>query len=365
MQRARRRETVLATIIVLAFPASSRAQWQLTADAGVSHLRRTGIPESVAQTLAATIDGVGNRGWIHAVGLTSVQPNSAWTRQALALGGITGQIIDPVRWEVGGVLSGFAQTGAPTTTSGEVDARLRFGGALGGIALGGGTGASANSYYNVSLGRASLDAWWSSGQERLLASAMLTHVGSTSYTDLAAGWRHEAGGASIGATAALRSGAGNGGWQAADAELWVSSRLAIVVAAGNALPDVVRGTPSTRYASASLRVAWQPHVALRFHRDANSGVRVTITRSSAAESTARIEVSVPTAERVEMMADFTAWEPIVLERSSDGWFADRVVTPGLHRLAIRIDGGAWIAPTNVPRLRDDDLGGTVGLITVP
>ncbi len=365
MERVRAAATGLATIAALAFPASVRAQWQLTADAGLSHLRQTGIPESVAQTLAATIDGVGNRGWLHAVGLTSTQANAAWTGQALALGGITGQIVDPVRWELGGVFSGFAQTGATTTKSGEVNARLRFGGPLGGVALGGGTGASANSFYNVAVGRGSLDTWWSSGQERLLASAMLTHIGSTSYTDLAASWRHEAGGASIGATAALRSGAGNGGWQAADAELWVSSRLAIVVAAGNALPDVVRGTPSTRYASASLRVVWQPHVALRFGREAEAGVRVVITRSSADGGTARIDVSSPKAERVELMADFTGWEPIALERASDGWFADRTVTPGLHRLAIRIDGGAWIAPANVPKLRDDDLGGTVGLITVP
>ena len=355
----------LAMFAALGFPGSARAQWQVSADAGLSHLRQTGIPGSVAQTLAATIDGVGNRGWLHAVGLTSMQANSAWTGQALALGGITGQIVDPVRWELGGVFSGFTQTGATTTRSGEVNARLRFGGPLGGIALGGGTGASANSFYNVAVGRGSLDAWWSSGQERLLASANLTHIGSTSYTDVAAGWRHEAGGASIGATAALRSGAGNGGWQAADAELWVSSRLAIVLAAGNALPDVVRGTPSTRYASASLRVAWQPHVALRFGREANAGVRIVITRSNGNGGTARIDIMAPKAERVELMADFTGWEPIVLDRASDGWFADRAVTPGLHRLAIRVDGGAWIAPSNVPRLRDDDLGGTVGLITVP
>ncbi len=365
MRRAR--DTVFAIVAVLGFPSPARTQWQVTADAGLSHLRQTGIPVSVAQTLAATIDGVGNRGWLHVVGLTSMQANSAWTGQALALGGITGQIVDPVRWELGGVFSGFTQTGATTTKSGEVNARLRFGAPSGGIALGGGTGASANSFYNVSVGRGSLDAWWSSGQERLLASAMLTHIGGTSYTDLAAGWRHEAGGASIGASAALRSGAGNGGWQAADAELWVSSRLAVVVAAGNALPDVVRGTPSTRYASASLRVAWQPHVALRFGREASEGVRVVITRSSGDGGTARIDVSgrTPKTERVELMADFTGWEPIVLERASDGWFAERAVTPGLHRLAIRIDGGAWIAPANVPKLRDDDLGGTVGLITVP
>jgi hypothetical protein len=358
----------LAIVAALTAPVSVRAQWQVTADAGVSHLRQAGIPESMAQTLAATVDGVGNRAWLHAVGLSSRQTNSAWTGQAVALGGVTGQIANPLRWELGGVFSGFRQTGAITTTSGEVNARLRFGGALGGVALGGGAGASGNSYYNVALGRGSLDAWWSSGHERLLASAMLTHIGSTSYTDLAAGWRHEAGAASIGATAALRSGTGavngNGGWQAADAELWVSSRLAIVLAAGNALPDVVRGTPSTRYASASLRVAWQPHVALRFGRRADAGVRVIIKQSSDG-GLARIDVSGPKSGRMELMADFTGWEPIVLERAGDGWFVDRAVTPGLHRLAIRIDGGAWIAPSNVPKLRDDDLAGTVGLITVP
>ncbi|HEV8445987.1 MAG TPA: glycogen-binding domain-containing protein [Gemmatimonadaceae bacterium] len=367
MRRVREFAT-LATVLSLAFPELARAQWQASADAGLSHLRQTGIPESVAQTLAGTIDGIGSRAWLHAVGLASLQPNNARTEQALAMGGIFGTIVDPVRWELGGAFSAFNQSGVPiTTTSGELNARLRFGGPLGGVSLGGGAGTSANSFYNVRVGRGSLDAWWTAGRERLLAGAMVTHIGSTQYTDFAAGWRHDAGAASIGATAALRAGDGSGGWQAADAELWVSSRLAVVLAAGTALSDVVRGTPSTRYASASLRVAWQPHVALRFRRDTNAGVRVVISRSGSGEGIARIDVSgsTPGMARVELMADFTGWEPIVLTRAGDGWFAERAVTPGLHRLAIRVDGGAWIAPFNVPKLRDDDLGGTVGLITVP
>src|SRR5262249_52547545 len=240
------------------------AQLQATADVGLSHLRQTGIPESVAQTMGATIDGVADRGWFHATGLAALQANSAWTGQALALGGITGRIVDQVRWELGGALSGFSQTGVPATRSAELNARLRFGNSLDGVAIGGGGGRSASTTYNVALGRGSLDAWWSAGNERLIASGMLTHVGSTSYRDLGVGWRHEAAAGSIGAAASLRSGAGNGGWQAADAELWVTPRLAIVLAAGNALADVVRGTPSTRFASAGVRVGWQPHAALRF-----------------------------------------------------------------------------------------------------
>jgi len=117
--------------------------------------------------------------------------------------------------------------------------------------------------------------------------------------------------------------------------------------------------------SAGVRLAWQPHSTLRLRRTTDAALRVVVTRPGGAEGAARIDVSVAKAERVELMADFTGWEPIMLDRAGDGWFAERPVAPGLHRLAIRVDGGEWTAPTNVPKLRDDDLGGTVGLITVP
>jgi hypothetical protein len=31
---------------------------------------------------------------------------------------------------------------------------------------------------------------------------------------------------------------------------------------------------------------------------------------------------------------------------------------------VRIDGGAWVAPANLPQI-DAELGGTVGLLVVP
>lgn len=362
MRRAR--ATLLAIISGLASPLQARAQWLFNADAGVSHLRQTGIPQSIAQTLGATIDGFGDRAWLHAAALSSIQPNSAWTGQALALGGVSGSIVNPLRWEIGGALSGFSESGAPTTTSGELNARLRFGGALGGIALGGGTGASARTGDNVTLGRGSVDAWWSAGHERLLASAIVTHAGTVTYTDAGVGWRHDANGASIGATAGLRAGTGSGGWQVADAELWIAPRLALVVAAGSVLPDVVRGTPSTQYVSLGLRLAWQPHASLPIGRRDGGGVRVVLTRTP--NGLTRLALSAPReATRVELMGDFTGWEPVTLQRADDGWFVERAMPPGPHRFAIRIDGGDWIAPSNVPSVRDEDLGGTLGLITVP
>jgi hypothetical protein len=79
---------------------------------------------------------------------------------------------------------------------------------------------------------------------------------------------------------------------------------------------------------------------------------------------AGIVLHVDSASRVELMADFTEWETVALERSGNEWRLLCEVPAGLHRIAIRIDGGEWIAPPGLPRAADG-FGGVVGLITVP
>jgi hypothetical protein len=78
----------------------------------------------------------------------------------------------------------------------------------------------------------------------------------------------------------------------------------------------------------------------------------------------RIEVRGVSASRVEVMGDFTDWNPVMLESTGDAWRLERAISSGLHRIAIRLDGGEWIAPVNLPRATDE-FGGVVGLITVP
>src|ERR1041385_5367162 len=120
--------------LILSRPAP--AQWRGSVDVGVSRLRQTGIPESAAQTLGATVDGLGTRGWFHGAALSSLQPNTAWTGQALAVAGLVGPIAGRWSWEVGAAGSGFGQTGAPNSASGQATGRLRFGVATGGAAVG-------------------------------------------------------------------------------------------------------------------------------------------------------------------------------------------------------------------------------------
>jgi hypothetical protein len=64
------------------------------------------------------------------------------------------------------------------------------------------------------------------------------------------------------------------------------------------------------------------------------------------------------------MGDLTGWEPRPLARRDGHWELRLTTAAGAHHVVVRIDGGRWIVPANLPHL-DDELGGAVGLIVVP
>jgi hypothetical protein len=70
------------------------------------------------------------------------------------------------------------------------------------------------------------------------------------------------------------------------------------------------------------------------------------------------------ARQVEVMGDFTEWQPVALEQRGAAWERALAVSPGPHRVLVRVDGGPWQPPGNVA-VADDDFGSTVGLIVVP
>ncbi|MES2523557.1 MAG: glycogen-binding domain-containing protein [Gemmatimonadota bacterium] len=75
-------------------------------------------------------------------------------------------------------------------------------------------------------------------------------------------------------------------------------------------------------------------------------------------------IDAPKAEIVELMGDATGWAVTQMQRTPNGrWRAELKLTPGLHRLTVRADGGRWIAPPGHP-VGNDDYGSPVGVITV-
>ena len=374
-----RRLRLIPTVALATGAAAARlgAQWQLTGDVGVSRLQQTGIPAGGAGIAGVTLDAGSARAWLQSSILAARAAQDRWTGQGLITGTMIGPSAAAPRWQLDAVASAFAQSNALPTTSGELAARLRAGGAALGGAVGGAAGATTRAGTSSATWRGLADAWASAGTERFFGSLALTSAPvlgvvprsaptpRVRYLDLLTGWRHEVGGLSIGAAAGIRDGMGEvvgGTWGAADASLWLTSHAALVLAAGTTLPDVVRGTPRSTYVSAALRIAARPHVRLEMRRQDVSVARARL--SAGANGVQRIEIVASGASRVELRGDFTDWRAVPLEPRGGVFRLELPLPPGLHRLSVRIDGGDWIAPANLPRVGDGS-GGAVGLLTVP
>jgi hypothetical protein len=199
------------------------------------------------------------------------------------------------------------------------------------------------------------------GESSILVDLSNTRV---DYLDIGGSWRHETSTWSLGAAAGARGRGGSfespRGWQSLDAAVWMASHTAVVVSVGRTLEDLVRGVPRAEYATIALRLTAAPHLSV-FARRRPAGPRVTIDGSAVARRISLVGIE---ANTVELMADFTNWTPVALERNGAAWTFAGAVPSGPHRLAIRIDGGEWIAPPSLPKV-EDDLGGVVGIVTIP
>ena len=370
-----RRARLLPILISVLATRPAAAQWQFSADLGASHLRRSDIPQSGAVTLGATAGAAGERVWFRSSALGVLANTQQSTAQALLAGGIAGSANRPVRGELGAVVSAFGESGYSLTLSGEIMPRLQVGSASRGGAVGFGIGGSQHAGASNTLAHAAGDAWLRVGDEQFGSSLSYVRTSGTfigdlpvnatpTYYDLTGGWRHDRGGLAIGASAGRRFAvehASSGTWGSADAAAWLFPRTAVVVSVGRSLDDPVRGVPQTTFASVALRLSASPHETIG-RRRVIAGARVSVQRIDGSRS--RFEIRGVRGMRVEVMGDFTDWQPVALEQAGDAWRFEKLVTPGLHRIALRVDGGEWIAPANLPHATDD-LGGVVGLITVP
>ena len=147
---------------------------------------------------------------------------------------------------------------------------------------------------------------------------------------------------------------------------WVTPYVAIAGAAGRQLSDPMRGTVRARYATLALRFSAERHGPVRLRRTpppaATGAASIVAVRGD--DGMSLIRVHAPGARRVEIMSDATGWTPMALERRGTQWELRLTMTPGSHHVMVRIDGGAWVAPANLPQI-DAELGGTVGLLVIP
>ena len=77
-----------------------------------------------------------------------------------------------------------------------------------------------------------------------------------------------------------------------------------------------------------------------------------------------IRVSGLAAQRVEVRGDFTQWTAVALDAAPGStWQRSFTLTPGVHRVLIRIDGGEWEVPPDLPVERDE-FGERIGVLYI-
>lgn len=151
----------------------------------------------------------------------------------------------------------------------------------------------------------------------------------------------------------------------AAATVWRTPTQALVLSVARQLPDFVRGAEASNSFTLGIRLN-EPSPALAMALRTPPTVEVAAAEVDAnADSTRRtLRVRAPAAQRVEVMGDFTDWEPVTLSPTAGVFSGSFALGPGTHRLVVRVDGGAWRPAANTPAV-DDDFGGRVGLLVVP
>jgi hypothetical protein len=161
------------------------------------------------------------------------------------------------------------------------------------------------------------------------------------------------------------------GWGGASIAWWIHDRLALTAAGGAYPVDYAQGLPSGTFGSLGIRVSTG---RLSRARRINEPLDLLLPpiRPGApglaferlGDGSARITVGNVDAQRVELMGDFTGWEPIALPRSGEReWAATLPVPAGIHRVNLRVDGGQWIVPPGLPS-STDEFGGAAGILIV-
>jgi hypothetical protein len=293
-------------------------------------------------------------------------------------------LVSGFRVEMSGSLGVSQYADAGTIGHALATTRFHLQGARAGGWASGTTGASwgENAYTPLEL---SLGAWHVGDRFAVVGTGTLSTIGAVSYVDLvgAARWmtpRLQVD-AQVGARPFTDAGSTAGdprpglyGELSLAAPL--GTRFQLTAAAGSYPTDPIRGVLGATYVTAGLQMdLFGPRVRERPVVTSAVSRAGSLLRESGDASEARLSVSAALfrttltiqlsgATLVEVMGDFTDWEPVALTRvGADRWEVPISVEPGVYRLNVRINGGPWQVPRGT-RLELNEFGGSVGVLII-
>jgi hypothetical protein len=153
-------------------------------------------------------------------------------------------------------------------------------------------------------------------------------------------------------------------WLRASGAWWFTRGVALTAAASTRPLDVFRLESRSRACvTAALRVATAR---------AASPELPLVAGTQAIDWTLRpldggryaLAVRAPGARTVEVMGDVTGWAAVSLsQKDSELWEVSLAMSPGVHQINLRLDGGSWTPPPGAPT-QSDGFNGTAGVLVV-
>lgn len=271
-----------------------------------------------------------------------------------------------------------SDSGFPTYGYALGRARVHYRAARTGGWLGAATGHSFFGDSGATPLEVAVGAWTVRDRVALGATATGTWLADTTYLDIVGSLRWVHPQFTVTGSAGFRTwsaGGGSGAYGEASLEVPLWRRLALLLAGGRYPSDPVRGVVAATYVSAGIRLTAfgaRPSVApaLEAYRSRlefvteRSADQPRFALGGAAPGGRELRIEVRGAGRVEVTGDFTDWEPVALSRvDGDTWAVRLPIAPGVHRLNVRVDGGAWRVPQGL-RAEDDGYGGRVGILVI-
>lgn len=377
-QRAARRLLTVSIACAAAWAAPCAAQVEAGLDAAASLVKYDGYLSSGAAALTPSVSWQSPRTALAARGTFLVFESGNTNLQGLLTASAFSAPLGRLRVE------GAAEAGASAYAGfarfahalGRVRVHLlggRWGVWTGPVAGRVSRGDGAHGAWGVSAG------WWARGPAGALGAAWTrVAVGDTVYSDLEGQVRWRRGALDIEGAAGARvasRGGGTGAYGDVSAAVRLADGLALVLAGGNYPSDPVRGSISGRFVTAGVRLTPRPSLRAALVRQVALSLAPGTIESPARLDRARVAIErldglsvlvvrVSGVRRIEVMGDFTDWQPIVLAASGDGRYQYALgLPPGVLRFNIRLDGGPWGVPLGAG-FATDEFGGSVGVLVV-
>lgn len=357
---------VVATVLA---PGRGTAQATLGAAATLTSVEYEGYLRSLAVTLSPTVRMARER--VRATASASItrfeSGSHSWSIEGAGARIVSSGRASDFRLRGDAGVSGYAFADPAGWLS--LGGHLSRDWATAGLWASGDAGTTTGPVGNGVLTRAEAGSWIRSGTLTARSMIQPSQVRGVRYTDVLGDVSLGIGVVRLSAVGGRRiAGAAQGllsapAWAYGTVGIGATRSISLLGSFGRAPYDPVRGAPSARWASVGVQVM-QAGAARRIALAA-SGALTRFAGLEPADGGYRLRIVAPRAQMVEIMGDFTRWEPIVLERRgmSEEWEARIDAARGVHYFNVRIDSGAWTVPAGIG-VAEDDLAGRVAILVI-